>query len=79
VIEKPTYNVPDFGDLITVEDWLECVEQGGFIDYDGNGDLLEKVGDDFYLIKADILPSMVTRGTLKDQLGEATHVMWFNK
>jgi hypothetical protein len=69
----------DYGDLIPIEEWLECVDQGMFIDYDGDGDLLEKVGDDYYLIKASIYPSMVEQGMLENDLKEATHVMWYNK
>lgn len=79
MIEKPVYIVPPYGDLITIEDWLECVDQGGFIDYDGDGDLLEEIDGEFYLLLASVCPSMVDRGELKDLLKEATHVMWFNK
>lgn len=78
MIEKPGYIIPPYGDLITIEDWLECVEQGAFIDYDGNGDLLEEKDGEFYLIMGSIFPSMVKSGEL--QIGsDATHVMWFNK
>ena len=77
--EKPGYIVPEYGDLITIRDWLECVDQGAFIDYDGDGDLLEEIDGEFYLILSSVRPSMVKYGELNDHLEEATHVMWFNK
>jgi hypothetical protein len=32
-------NIPDCGDLITLQEWIDYVRDGAFIDYDGYGDL----------------------------------------
>ena len=29
--------IPDFADVMSLEDFVECVKAGGFIDYDGSG------------------------------------------
>jgi hypothetical protein len=29
--------IPDYGDLMTIDDFLEAVRHGAFIDYDGHG------------------------------------------
>jgi len=63
-------DLPDYGELMTRQDWLETVEGGGFIDYDGNG----APSDGKKMSRAVIYPSIA------DQLPqEATHVMWFNR
>ena len=63
-----------FGDLMTVEDWLGCVADGSFIDYDGHGDLGTATG----LSQYSISPSDIT--VLKVKIPDwATHVMWYNK
>jgi hypothetical protein len=65
---------PKYGDLMTVEDWVACVESGGFIDYDGNGDLATATEN----FNVPIHPSDITRLKLKIP-SWATHVIWFNR
>lgn len=61
----------DIGDLMTVKDWLSCVADGGFIDYDGFGhpvrDGLMDGTIDIWPSQADMVPQ------------DATHIMWYNR
>ena len=70
---KPTFSeIPKYGDHMTIKEWLECVECGGFIDYDGYGDLatINKVSD------ITICPSEAKRYKFPDW---CTHIMWYNR
>jgi hypothetical protein len=61
-----------FGDLFILEDFLDCVKQGSFIDYDGYGYSVSEAGD--VLNETPIYPSQthkIPKGT--------THILWFNR
>lgn len=63
------YNIPEYGDLMTLEVWLELVEDGMFTDYDGTGYI-----SDGKMYGSEIFPSE------KDRIPEGvTHIVWFNK
>lgn len=66
--------MPDYGDLMPTEKWLECVKCGGFIDYDGHGAL----SNGTELSDIEIKPSDVSALKLNIPTW-ATHVMWFNR
>ena len=61
----------EFGDLMTVKDFLECCEQTLFTDYDGSG---HPVKDGKMMREFNVYPSK-----RKDIPADATHIMWFNK
>lgn len=63
-----------YGDLETMESWLENVEYGGFVDYDGHGVLSIGTKDTVH----HIWPSMITIEGYKPPAW-ATHVRWFNR
>lgn len=65
-------SLTDYGDLLTMEEFLSMVEVGGFIDYDGYGmyALEDKQSN------KKIRPSDVKKGQL---LHGFTHVMWYNR
>jgi len=66
----------DEGDLMTVAEFVDCVRQGVFIDYDGHGRYATatQVSRD----QADVIyPSELVR--LKTRPSWCTHVMWYNK
>lgn len=69
---KPEYNVkiPDYGDVMTVEEWRSCVESGCFIDDDGIG----TPAKDGMMMDRDVWPS-----GMDDVPEDATHIVWFNK
>ena len=66
-------SLPDYGDLMTVKDFMECVESRCFIDYDGHGYLAIKDK----MSNQKIWPSLVKDGPLIDP--QFTHIVWFNR
>ena len=62
----------DHGAYMTMQDFVECCQSGGFIDYDGYGyyatatKMLSKV----------VVPSDVSRKCVDMRF---THVVWFNR
>jgi len=65
-------NLMEIGDLMSVEDYLENVEAGGFIDYDGYG---YPVTDGEYNSDIRIFPSEYDKNIPE----HATHILWFNR
>lgn len=59
-------------DVMTLEDYLDCVKNGSFIDYDGYG---HPVKDNKQDTQFDIFPSEGRNHIPLD----ATHIVWFNK
>ena len=67
--------IPDYGDLFTIEEFMEMARGLGFIDWDGTGYFATKDG------LSDIVarPSTLLQGFPMKHTGEFTHIMWFNK
>jgi len=57
---------------MTVEDFVECVVSGGFIDYDGSGTYVK----DGRLTNITINPSDVRHDAIRK---EFTEIVWFNR
>ncbi len=67
-------DLPKYGDLMRIEDWIECVEDGGFIDYDGSG----TYSDGERMSNKTVHPSDVNADQLiKNE--EFTRIVWFNR
>jgi len=66
--------MPEYGDKMTLDSWLECVESGSFIDYDGHGNLATP----YEMSNIRVWPSLHMDGKL-ERPNWATHVIWFNK
>jgi hypothetical protein len=66
--------LPEYGDHMTVEEWLAAVDSGCFIDYDGHG----KWANATQMSNKMVVPSDVSRKCFEIPLG-MTHVVWFNK
>ena len=65
-----TEEIPKYGDLMNLQDWIECCEDGGFIDYDGFGcasNGTKMTDKHYYPSERNKIPS----GT--------THIVWFNR
>lgn len=60
------------GDILSVEDYLGCVERRVFIDYDGEGHPMK---DGMIDRTIDIIPSLREACIPCD----ATHIMWYNR
>lgn len=70
-IENPNNRVydrelPNYGDLMTIEEWKDAVEEGYIMDDDGSGNWVK----DGMMSRFDPFSS---------EQEDATHVMWFNK
>lgn len=66
----------DLGDLFTRDEFREYVENGWFIDTDGEGQYSNENGD---WIGKWLSPSSFTRDEDKNKNMEYTHVIWYNK
>jgi hypothetical protein len=67
-----SWPIPDYADVMTMDEFIENVETGGFIDYDGHG---------YYATKTNhtskvVVPSDVTCGRIDLRY---SHVAWFNR
>lgn len=72
---KPTLNpVPDYGDLMTLEDFEANCRCGGFIDYNGTGYYATPTHFDR---SKPARPSDISAGCIDRSF--FTHVIWFNK
>lgn len=76
-IVDPVYNadVPDYGDVMTVADWVSYCESGGFIDYDGHGNPAQAYEDGIRMA-GDWVVYPSTRGEIP---ASATHIVWYNR
>lgn len=63
---------PEYGDLMTMEDFKNNVDCGGFIDSDGSGSYATEKEES----NINIFPSDIKEGIYRDDF---THVMWYNK
>ena len=64
--------IPDYGDVMSLEDFLGCVKEGGFIDYDGYGHYAK----DGMMSDVCIFPSDVKHGSIRKEFDT---VVWFNR
>lgn len=70
--EKILTNISDYGDLMTMEAFIDTCECGGFIDYDGIGRYATETQES----DIEILPSDITMGVYRKDF---SHVVWFNR
>ena len=65
--------IPEYGDHMTLEEWVNAVNSGAFIDYDGDG----------HLATADKCSDIVIKpSSLKDDFvipDWVTHIVWYNR
>jgi len=65
-------DIPDYGDLIPLSEWLENVKFGAFIDYDGHGNLAtETQCSDIVIIPSEVEGYVFPEWT--------THIVWYNR
>lgn len=64
--------IPDYGDVYTIDVFVELCKEGSLIDYDGSGyyAYVDKMS------RMNALPSKMVVGDIEK---EFTHVVWFNK
>lgn len=64
--------IPSYGDLMSLEDFKESVRNGGFIDYDGSGNL----ATDSKCSDITIIPSEVEDYDFPEW---CSHIVWYNR
>ncbi|HNW33204.1 MAG TPA: hypothetical protein PKL44_03110 [Candidatus Dojkabacteria bacterium] len=64
--------IPKYGDMFTLEKFIEYCKAGCFTDYDGHGNY----SDGKQLSDIEVVPSDVREGNIKK---EWSHVLWFNR
>lgn len=72
LIEVPSYDedLPNYGDLIPVFEFIEACNNSGFIDYDGSG----------HPVKNNKMSDIIVKPSRYNEIPkDATHIMWFNK
>jgi len=67
--------IPDYGDHMTWEDFVSAVKTGGFIDYDGHGNLATATE----CSDKNIVPSQITRPSGFNKPSWCSHVVWYNR
>jgi hypothetical protein len=65
-------DIPNYGDVMSLKEFINCVEEGGFIDYDGFGTYVR----DGKVSNIDIHPSDVKHKAIRKDFDT---VIWFNK
>lgn len=63
----------EFGDLLTITEFMEYCDSGGFIDYDGSGNLATETKES----SINIYPSNRLKTLTLNPW--ATHIMWYNR
>ncbi len=66
--------LPDYGDLMPIEEFSFNVKAGAFIDYDGHG----YFATDKKMSDKGVVPSDFKKSNFHVPVW-ATHVMWFNR
>lgn len=70
------------GDLMPIGEWLECVECGGFIDYDGFGDqvIYNPDRDKYYTVEHETNDMGVVYPSQAASIPSyVTHIIWYNR
>ena len=64
--------IPSYGDLMTLNKFVDCCKCGGFCNSDGFGNyaMKDKVSD------IEVYPSDIVAGVYRDDF---THVVWYNR
>jgi hypothetical protein len=66
------HDIPDYGAHMTLQEFRQCVESGGFIDYDGHGCLATDTQESDIVI----IPSQLKTTKIDPKF---THVVWYNR
>ena len=73
MVKTPIFSeLPDYGDVMSLEDFIDNVNCGGFIDYDGSGNYVKDGKESDITIK----PSDVKRGTIRTDFDT---IVWYNR
>jgi len=72
-----TQDIPDYGTVMTLNEFKNSVKNGGFVDSDGSGNYIETDADgNMKMTDVPIYPSDVKEKSLRYKLNK---IVWFNK
>lgn len=72
-ISFATEEADDIGDIMTFKEFKDCVESGGFMDYDGDGVYMT---DENTMTDIPAVPSHIKNGFGRTDM---PYVMWYNR
>jgi hypothetical protein len=73
LVKTPNFNyIPDYGQIMTLSDFIKNVKSGGFIDYDGYGNYCR----DGMMSNIEIFPSDVKHDKVRTDFDT---IIWFNR
>jgi len=72
LVEPKMKAIPNYGDHMTLEEFIENVNDGGFIDYDGSGHYATETE----MSDISIYPSDIEGNSYRKDF---THIVWFNR
>ena len=64
--------IPDYGDLMSIDEFVSCCESGCMMDYDGTG----YYATSDQMTRVQVFPSEVSEGKIDERW---SHVVWFNR
>jgi hypothetical protein len=71
--QEPKFrDIPKYGDRMLLDEFIECCNDGGFIDYDGSGNYVK----DGMMSDISIYPSDVKFDSIRKDFDE---IVWFNR
>lgn len=65
-------DIPNYGDIMSLEHFIDCVKSGGFIDYDGFGRYI----DNDRMTSIEIYPSDIKHDSIRKGFD---NIIWFNR
>jgi hypothetical protein len=72
IVTPEMESIPDYGDHMTMETFVNCCKDGGFINYDGSGNYATATE----MSDISVSPSDIMSGVYRKDF---THVVWFNR
>lgn len=73
MVQTPEFEeIPNYGDVMTLDEFIDCCNSGGFIDYDGSGNY---VTED-HMTNISIFASDVENDSIRKDFYK---IVWFNK
>ena len=70
--------ISEYGEVMTISDWEECVLVHMFIDYDGYGHFADPDKNEMRA-DLDVYPSMLFTREYRKAKRIWTHIVWFNR
>lgn len=65
-------DVNNYGDIFTLDDFIDCVDNFSICDYDGSGYFINDDGERVGAIKCDVK-------WLEKHSGDCKYIVWYNK